>query len=112
MEEAAAMRATWYCLLMLKLIVPVLALATILPGGMRTYRSKEANIKSNASAAESKELGKRLDHYCGLFKEFYDEIGLTKKNDNTLKIRLFATYDEYEEYYKRGGGGLGGTPLA
>lgn len=97
---------------MLHFLLPVLALAPLLPGGMRSYRSKEAIIKSNAPAAEAKALGKRLDHYCELFKEFYDEVGLKKKNDNTLKIRLFATYDEYEEYYKRGGAGLGGTPLA
>lgn len=97
---------------MLQLIIPALAILSLLAGGMRSYRSKEANIKSNASAAESKALGQRLDRYCELFEEFYDELGLKKKNDNTLKIRLFATYDEYEEYYNRGGGGLGGTPLA
>lgn len=82
------------------------------PEGMRKYRSKEANIKSNAPADEAKAMGERIDHYCELFEEFYDELGLRKKNDNVLKLRLFATYEEYEEYYKRGGGGLGSTPLA
>ncbi|MAB78102.1 MAG: hypothetical protein CMJ89_02005 [Planctomycetes bacterium] len=82
------------------------------PEGMRKYRSKEAILKSNAPAKAAKALGKRIDYYCRLFQEFYDEIGLDKKNDNTLKLRVFNTYDEYEEYYKRSGAGLGGTPLA
>ncbi len=92
------------------------AVALLLPltvlGGMKTYRSKEANIKSNAPSAEVKALGKRIDRYCGLFEEFYDELGLKKKSNNTLKLRLFATYDEYEDFYRRSGAGLGGTPLA
>jgi tetratricopeptide (TPR) repeat protein len=97
---------------MIRTLSALLSVLVLLPGGMRTYRSKEANIKSNAPAAEAKELGKRLDRYCGLFEEFYDELGLKKKNDNTLKVRLFASYDEYEEYYQRSGTALGNTPLA
>jgi hypothetical protein len=49
---------------------------------MRKYRSKEANIKSYAPAVEAKAMGGRIDHYCELFEEFYDELGLRKKNDN------------------------------
>ena len=97
---------------MRSVLCPLLAALAFAPGGMRTYRSDEAIIKSNAPADEAKSFGKRIDRYCELFEEFYAELGLKKKADNTLKVRLFATYDEYEEYYKRGGGGLRGTPLA
>ncbi len=82
------------------------------PEGMRKYRSKQAILKSNAPPKAVKALGKRIDYYCTLFQRFYDELGLKKKNDNTLKLRVFNTYDEYEEYYRRSGSGLGGTPLA
>ena len=94
------------------LLLPLALTLAAAPEGFRKYRSKQAIIKSNAPAKAAKDLGKRIDYYCKLFQEFYDELGLDKKNDNILKIRLFDSYDAYEEYYKRGGGGLGGTPLA
>ena len=85
---------------------------SLAPDGFRKYRSKEAIVKSNAPPKAAKALGKRIDYYCKLFQEFYDELGLEKKNDNVLKIRLFDSYDDFDEYYRRGGAGLGSTPLA
>ena len=80
--------------------------------GMRKHRSKEAIIISDAPTQVVKELGKRLDFYCELFDEFYEELGLKRKNTNTLKIRLFDSYADYETYYQRSTSSSRATPLA
>jgi tetratricopeptide (TPR) repeat protein len=79
---------------------------------MRKYRTKEAIIASDAPPNEIKALGKRLDYYCKLFGEFYDEIGLKRKNSNTLKIRVFDSYSDFDEYYQRSHPSKKSTPLA
>lgn len=99
-------------------MVPVLAAALLalapLPhaDGLRKYRSREANVKSNAPPAAAKAVGARIDFYCELFERFYAELGLDKKNDNELKIRLFATHAEFEEFWERSTSAGGGAPLA
>ncbi len=82
------------------------------PEGMRKYRSKQANVKSNAPAAAAQALGRRVDHYCELFDAFYSKFDLSRKNDNEIKIRLFASHEEFEEFYQRTTSNPGATPLA
>ena len=95
------------------ILAPLLCtLMLFAPDGMKIYKSKDFTIRSNASTRESKALGKRITFYLSIFEDFYKDLGLKKKSDNRLKLRLFATHEEFEAFYKRGGGSLGSTPLA
>lgn len=69
--------------------------------GLKSLRTKEALVKSNASRAVSLAVGRRVDEFCVEFGAFYSGFGLRPKSNNTIVVRLFNTYDEYEDYYKR-----------
>jgi tetratricopeptide (TPR) repeat protein len=69
--------------------------------GLRTRRTKESIVKSNTSKEIAEAVGARIDNFCTVFQDFYDDLGLEKKSDNMLAARLFDTYEEYEQHYRR-----------
>ena len=81
-------------------------------GKVRTTKLGSVIIKSNCSPAEVKSVGKKIQRCLDTFDDFYAEFRLRKKNDNRLVARVFATRDEFEQFYQKDGGGFSGTPLA
>jgi tetratricopeptide (TPR) repeat protein len=80
-----------------------LALLLVAPPqkGLDTLRSKEAIVKANTSKKIAEAVGQRIDNFCAVFQGFYDELGLEKKSDNKLAARLFNTFEEYDQHYRR-----------
>ncbi len=66
-----------------------------------TLRGKECRIKTNLPAKVAKPIPDRIDRYCENFKRFYDELGLKPKASNKVVIRVFATHEEYTDFYHR-----------
>ncbi len=69
--------------------------------GLRTRKTKEAIVKSNTNKEIAQAVGQRIDNFCSVLGDFYEELGLEKKSDNKLVARLFNTYEEYEVHYRR-----------
>jgi len=82
-------------------VLAALAAGAHAQSGLRTRSSDEARIKSNLSADAADAVGERIDNYCDIFQPFYDELGLDRKNDNTIIARVFSTYDEFASHYER-----------
>lgn len=71
-----------------------------------TLTGKECRIKTDLKPKEAKEVPGRIDRYCANFASFYDELGLKPRASNKVVIRLFARYEDYEEFFKRTASGL------
>lgn len=83
------------------LALAALAAAPLAQKGLRTYRTKESILKSNAPAEVSKAVSRRIENYCDVYREFYDDLGLKRKNDNKISVRLFDTHDEFRSRFER-----------
>ena len=87
------------------------ALAGAAPADL-TLSGKECRIKTDLKPKQAKEVPGRIDRYCANFATFYDELGLKPKASNKVVIRLFARYEDYEEFYRRTASGFSDAPAA
>ena len=67
----------------------------------REYAGRQGGIVSDAPPAVAKEWVERLDRFCGVYERFYRGIGLEKRSDNKLRVRLFASFDAFKEFKDR-----------
>lgn len=83
-----------------------LALAVTLLAGSsaaqsRTFKGKECTVKTDAPKPVGKAYVERIDNYCKVFGEFFDDLGLDENNDNKIIARVFNEYEAFKEFHDR-----------
>lgn len=82
-------------------LVVLLSTGSLSGSSLKSYKSREARVKSNASPKISNRVASRIDRFCKIFQEFFDELKMEKRSDNKIQARIFNTYDEYEKFRDR-----------
>ena len=95
------MRSFPLCLVALAFLAP---LPDALQKGLKTRRTKEAIVKSNAPKKVAEAAGRRIDRFCAVLEDFFDDLRLDAKSDNKVVARLFGTYEEFAEHWHRNHG--------